>query len=170
MIVLEDVFSALFNKLNPITRNGITANPVFGYGDDNDLNRFLAEREKDLGPYPLVWLLLPYEQEYENRGSLSGKQVAEVERLQFVLAVETNTDLRIEQRLDITYKQVLYPLFDDVMRLIKSTSVIKMNDGYKVRKYPLYLDELNSEKANTIIVWDALKIIFDCKINNNCLN
>lgn len=168
LIKVEDRFQEMFNLLPSMA--GINANSsdlfdvTFGYGDNKQLNFFLNER-KDFVNYPLIWLLYPYKERHT-------RKYVELEKVSLILAVETITGLTNKERIDQTFTKILFPLFDNISELFMKSNTIHTGVYYDVIKYPNYgeINQLRTkEESFSVDVWDALKVTFDCEINNNCL-
>ena len=73
-IVIEDVFEKVFSYLPEMSfdENQDKYPVVFGYGDEIELNSFLAKREVS-STYPLIWMLYPINEEHnKNRVKCEG--------------------------------------------------------------------------------------------------
>ena len=172
MIVVEDRFQELINSLpemvNPQINGGTTHSVKFGFGDDKELMSYLIANKSDI--YPLVWLVTPYSELHLNNK-------VELERVSFILAVSTNSHFLNRQRFETTYKNVLFPLYDNFIDCIKKSNIVKPAEEVEVIKYPNYSNEKlpgnreslkSSEKHKTFDMWDAIKITMNCTVNNNC--
>ena len=163
IIVVEDRLRAVFDTLPPMIVDLVEYPIVFKYGDEKELMSFLKNTQGNDTPYPLIWLVYPYEEKH-NRTHVS------ITDMSFVLAVETNEEMFNEERFETTYKDVLFPLYDNIRKLFNMANIITTNDTYKVIKFPNYSGEDGgSEEQKTVDIWDALKITFNCTINDWCL-
>lgn len=160
MIIVEDRFKEMFDYLPTI--NGFEV--VFGYGDNKELQAFLNSKQEEDSPYPLIWLVYPYI-ENQNRTNVSLDQIT------IILATDTGIPLLNKERLDSVYKTILIPLYNNVTNLFRMASIMNVSDTYQVIKFPKYSgsDDVNGDYDETVDVWDALKVTFDCTINNTCL-
>jgi len=156
-IVIEDKLTQLFAMLPSM--DGYE--PVFGYGDEKELNAFLKHRQR-VKPYPLIWLLYPYTETH-------GKNNVELQNLSFILSVQTNSSMQNHERLKVTYEKVLYPLLDNIRSLFKRSNIVNTDSSYEIIKYPNYssTDE-GIEHAGTFI-WDAMKISVTLSLNDACI-
>jgi len=166
IIVLEDKLEEIFSylpRMKYIATSQLDHKVVFGSGDKKALNVFLKIKGKGDSPYPLIWLLYPYE-ETHNRTNLS------VDKVTLVLAVPTNQSMQNKQRLNETYKKVLFPLFDNLVYCLEHANIVNIAREFKVVKYPNYSDEQSSsEESAGTFVWDALKVNFQITIRDTCL-
>jgi len=166
IIVFEDELEEIFSYLPRMkyqATSDLDYKVVFGAGDKKALNVFLKTKNKGDSPYPLIWLLYPYE-ETHNRTNLS------VDKVTLILAVPTNESMQNKERLNETYKKVLFPLYDNMRHCLENANIVNIAKEFKVIKYPNYSDEQSSgdESAGTFI-WDALKVNFQITIRDTCL-
>jgi len=163
-ISIEDKLTEMFDTL-PLMTNGIgggaTYKPIFGYGDEKELNAFLKMKEKGESPYPLIWLLYPYK---ENQT----KNHVEVSNIQFILAVKSNMPMQNFERMQVTFKAILIPLYNNISYLFKTANIVNVSGDYDVIKYPNYSYDAKGAETFGNLVWDAMKIEFDIKIKNTC--
>lgn len=165
IIVFEDVLEAIFSYLPRMKYNtgDLDDYPVvFGAGDKKALNVFLKTKLKGDRPYPLIWLLYPYE-ETHNRTNLS------IDKTTLILAVPTNKSMQTKQRIDETYKKVLFPLYDNMVFALGQANIVNIAHEFKVVKYPNYSDEPSDEESAGIFIWDALRVNFQITIQGTCL-
>jgi hypothetical protein len=138
--------------------------PVFKYGDNKELLAFLKTKNKGEKPYPLIWLVYPYVEDH-------GRTNVSIEPISLVLAVRTNKSMLNEQRMEETYKKVLIPLYNNLREMFMQSNIAYVTDEYIVTKFPNYSNEESEGTQNqTVDLWDALKMTFNCTINANCLN
>jgi hypothetical protein len=154
MIVIEDKLNDIFSYLP--SQNGFK--PVFSWGDDKELNTFLSNSNEATTPYPLIWLIYPYNENHKKR-SVKAK-------IELILAVKTNTEMLNKERLIKTYKGILIPLYDNILTVFQKASTVFVEEEYEVIKYPNYGDSTNTK---TVDIWDALKVTFDLRFNDNFL-
>jgi len=93
-----------------------------------------------------------------------------VDKATLILAVPTNESMQNKERLNETYKKVLFPLYDNMRHCLENANIVNIAKEFKVVKYPNYSDEQSSgeESAGTFI-WDALKVNFQITIQDTCL-
>ena len=156
---LEEMFATLPTMQYSV---GESFYPVsFGYGDKDELNAFLKSKHKGEAPYPLIWLLYPYTESHDrNRVTLN--------RVDFILAVNTNASMQNPQRLKETYANILYPLLDNIRYLLKRSNIINWNEELEVIKYPNYSDDAEPDKHFANLIWDAIKINLTFDIIDTC--
>lgn len=163
-IIVEDRLAELFSLMtNYLANDGMNFVPVFMYGDQKELNAFLAIRGSSSKKYPLIWLLYPYEENHS-------KNKVNISNMSLVLAIETNASYLNFERIEKSYKEILIKLFNAIKVLFRTANTLHVDDDYTVIKYPNYSgDDNNQKESETIYLWDALKITFDCEITNVCL-
>ena len=159
-IQVEKVLEAIFAYLpdRSYEDGGDKFPVIFGYGDDIALNVFLKNREITES-YPLIWLLMPYEEKHFITK-------VTLEKVVFIIAVDTNEVMENKQRLDETFGKVLMPLFDDFKYVFKAANVINTSSEYEVIKYPNYGE---NDKTLTTAIWDALKVTVSFSVIDTCL-
>lgn len=164
IIKVEERLTDMFNFL-PKMKNSKDEEfkPVFKYGDNFELLKFLTTINKGKDPYPLIWLVYPYVE-------MHTISKVNIQQLTFILAVQTNRSMLNDERMKVTYDKVLMPLCDNIRELFKQSNIIHISDEYKIIKFPNYSNDSNEGDSNqTVALWDAIKITFDCTINGNCL-
>lgn len=162
-IELEKVLEAMFAFLPDMV--GVDTDQefpvVFGYGDEVELNQFLANREEGT-TYPLVWYLM-------NTDEVTERHTLIVDNASFVLAVETNSSMENPQRMRETFEQILMPLLDNVKHVFKNANIINMEDSFKFKKHPNY-SKTNAREENAVIsIWDALRVTCSFTVKDTCL-
>jgi len=160
MIVVEERLQEMFNTLPVIQTVDGDFKPIFMYGDQKELNTFLKANTNAEKPYPLIWLVYPYEEKHTRTN-------VEISNISLILAVETNIEMFNPERMESTFKAVLIPLWDNIRELFNASNTIAVSQEYDIIKFPNYGEEDTSESTD---IWDALKITFECEINNYCLN
>lgn len=136
----------------------------FEYGDQLDLIDFLKQNKGADHPYPLIWLLSPYNEIHQ-------RNKVRVNDLTIILAVQTNKEMLPKQRMKETFEKVLIPLFTNLKLLFLRSNIITVeNRNYNAIKYYNYSGEDNGGlESETGDIWDAYKITFNCSITDNCL-
>ncbi len=151
-IVLEDVLDEIFSYLPDMSFDvGGEQFPVrFDYGDEVDLNHFLANRETST-TYPLIWLLYPYSEKHTRTG-------LEVGALNFIFAVDTNSSMENRERMQETFGKILMPLLFNFRQVLQKAGVININNNFDVVKHPNYSKTEARDENTVIAIWDALKV------------
>lgn len=165
-IVVEDKFREIFSYLPNMAGEDAEEYPViFKGGDQKELIAFIKAQTGGDSPYPLIWLIYPFI-EVHSRTKVT------LENISFVMAVETNQEMSVEERLEETYKKILLPLFDNMKDLFRRANIFNTDEVYSVIKYPNYSgDEDDGEERTKVTdIWDAIKITFSCSIIDACLN
>lgn len=139
------------------TINGKDYKPVFRFGTEDDLNKFLKVKRRGGGRhYPLVWLETPVEEGIDTTFTL------------ILATVNKRTDMGNVDRLDWTMTDTLVPLERNVMHALKRSRAFKMTadqwvtnnySGTKIFNYTMTPD-----------IWDAIRMevgvrfLKDCKV------
>lgn len=153
---LEDIFSFL-----PEIKAGFKNH--FGYGDKKELLAFLKTKTKGATtPYPLIWLLYPYKESHTKKG-------VQVKNLQLILAVEGGASSQNPQRMEETFKAVLFPLLDNIIKAFTQANITNWNREFEAEKRPNYSSSEEGTAHATTFRWDALKFKTDIVINDGCL-
>ena len=157
-IIVEDRFKEVLAKMpnfvNPDTETSHKYH--IKIGPDEEINAYLKKAKQ---PYPLIWLTYPYLEKH-----LLKK--VDVKNISFVIAVTGNTKTLLDDRFENNYKNRLMPMFSVFKHVIEKSNTINTNEEYGIIKFPNYS---KADKNSSIDIWDAIKITFDCTINNNCL-
>lgn len=157
--VLEDIFSYLPKMAYSKTEQAFPV--VFGCGDEIELNVWLKDRESS-NTYPLIWLLYPYVEGHS-------KTKIELDKIDFILAVDTNSSMQNKERIVETYTKVLMPLYWNMRYALKVANVINTASEYSVVKHPNYSKSASKEESGTIAIWDALKVTTNFSVIDTCL-
>ncbi|KQC33967.1 hypothetical protein AAU57_11980 [Nonlabens sp. YIK11] len=159
MIVIEDILEKVVNGLSEVNLGDNRVQfPVFGWGNKDELNRYLEEHQDK--SYPLIWLM-------PNNKNYSVKRVSQ--RSEFIIAVnhtKEEIDLMNDQRMDLVFKTILYPLMENFLKGInQSRNATFDNTGFDVFDYPNYK---TSGDNDVVHLWDALTLTIDATYLNNC--
>lgn len=159
---LEEAFSYLPTmKYKPT--DSVSYSVTFGYGDHKALNAFLKQRNKgSVSVYPLIWLLYPY-REVHTRTNMKAEGIS------LVLAVNTDASMQNKQRIEETFKNVLFPLLDNVTHCLTSANVFNVSEEIKMVKHPNYSDSEQGEQHAGTFIWDAIKIELDLTVIDGCM-
>ena len=115
-IIAEDVLEKVLDYLPLMDKNGISYKPLFKIGDHKELLAFFKQTQGNSN-YPLIWLEMPFAENHINR-----KRV-KLNNLNFILAVETNTQMLYNERLKSTFL-ILNDLLDNHFVLLIIYQVI----------------------------------------------
>ena len=157
-IVIEDRLREIFAFLPEIR----DYKPVFKAGDHKELLAFFQESQGKTN-YPLIWLDMPYEESHINR-----KRV-EINDLNLILAVETNSEMRYSERLETTFAKVLMPLLDSVLDAFTVGNTLSYDSDFKIVKFGNYSEQAEGAEGAFVDIWDAIKLTVKVEINDNCL-
>lgn len=161
-IIVENVLKEALNYLPFMKNNGLEYKPLFKIGDHKELLAFFKQTQ-GVTNYPLIWLEMPYTENHINR-----KRV-ELQNLNFILAVETNSQMLYNERLETTFL-ILHDLLDNVLTCFKKANTISYDLNFSIEKYGNYSDvETSGEEAKFSDIWDAIKLTINLELNDNCL-
>lgn len=162
-IIVEERLGETFSYLPMIIgNNGQSYNPVFKAGDQKELNAFFAQSQGKTN-YPLIWLDMPIIERHKNRSRV------DVKNLIMILAVETNSQMLYSERIDKTFKPILFKLLDDILDNFTISNIVRYSGDFEISKFGNYSDEVEIEKGKFVDIWDAIKLTIDVSINNECL-
>ena len=160
MIIVEDIIKARVSKLTKVDLlDGRSQLPVYGWGDKNELNKYL--KEVGTNSYPLIWQIPTKENESVNQIT---------QRSEFIIAVnfvKEDTELMNSDRLELTFKPILMPLLEDFIDVVnkgKNSSFDKSN--YERFKIPNY--SVTNRENDVVDLWDAVTLSIDATYFNNC--
>jgi hypothetical protein len=157
-IVIEDRLREIFDYLPAIN----TYNPVFKVGDEKELLAFFKQSEGNTN-YPLIWLVQPYEEQHVNRKRVN------IDNLSLILAVETNHEMLNSERMDSTFKPILYKLLDNILDVFTVSNTLSYDSNFRIMKFSNYDHEESGESGVVVDIWDAIKLTVNIEINDNCL-
>lgn len=160
MIVIEDIVEKVVNSLIQVDlKDGRLQFPVFGWGDKDELNRYLEIHKNK--SYPLIWLM-------PNTKKYGIGQVGQ--RSEFIIAVnqsKEDIDLMNDKRMDLVFKTILYPLLDQFLSGVKISKNMQFdNTDFEVFDYPNY--HMSRADNDVIDLWDALTLTIDATYFNKC--
>ncbi len=133
---------------------------IFGYGDAKELDTVLATKIRNSKKaYPLLWYVMPNTLKYKEDG-FSGV-------CRFVLAHNTDSNWRNDQRFNETFEKCLYPYFEKVLDIIDSSSDFGFTEelSYSFTNAPNYSNASLSKNLQ-VDVWDAISIDVDLTFYN----
>lgn len=161
MIYVEGVMSGIVNLI-PADSEGFK--PVYHYGEGKELNAFLIGKQKEgKAAYPLV-----YQTSYRSNFNRIRNEVET--QWEAVLATATKTEVYNTQREATTYKNVLYPLLENLEWVMRNSNAIRSNYEWDVELWPNYSETKRMDKHGFVDVVDALVIRTNLIITNDCIN
>lgn len=90
----------------------------FDYGRYIEITRRLTEKDGGVTTpskrFPLIWLVIPFEEEYGNTG-----EVTELKNVQIIIATTTKLDSTTPQRMIDNFVPRLYPIYEEMIKQIK---------------------------------------------------
>jgi hypothetical protein len=158
---LETRLIELFNTLPAIEVDGVQYPVNFDFGNENDKNNYLVQKNKEgVSIYPLIWLVSG-QQEVEIR---DGEFETEID---LILATLTSSTLSNRERLLTTFDSTLFPLHENVIKAFERSGFTKIIEKKPIVKYFNYSE---SNKTTTLDIWDAIKIGLKIQYNNCKIN
>lgn len=167
MVIVEERLMELFETLPSIQNEGKSFKPVIGDGGEDELNRFLADFDKQKRtPYPLVWIETPIFDLGDDQEKVGAK---------IKLIIATNTEAKWSQKVrrDLYFKPILVPVADNIMTALKTSNISDVLDEEKKSKALIY----NYSKEDVLKVpylWDVIVLLLDVEINykelKKCIN
>lgn len=160
MIIIEDIIKSSVAQMQAFDLgNRKTEKPTYFWGDKNELNRFLISTKSQ--GYPLIWQL----------PSPKIIRINEVEQTsEFIVAVnyiKEDNSLFNDDRLNITFKPILYPLAQAFLLQLNKSRNISINIAeYDLMDYPNY--SVTSKENQVVDLWDAVTLKVDAIYQNNC--
>lgn len=174
MIHPEGRMGELFATLPALSYKGKDYPPIYSFGTQKDLYKFLNMKRKEVSStgtgniYPIIWLETPITPKgSNNRVSF---------KMELITAVLTTSAMTNEQRLADSFKLQLVPLFEDIMTALKRsgfTEILRergrISEEYiETTKYFNYGTSTDDDHQTTDI-WDAMKIGLDIAMTDQCL-
>ena len=150
---------------------GKTLKPKFDFGTKEDLLIFINDySDNKITPYPLLWLETPI-----TKTGKEAKFESKVEiDFRLIIATITTANKTNLERIDLTFKSTLIPLYENVIKAVRQSGRTKFIDEENNKRTDYYnygLRELATETNHfsSTAIWDAIKL--DCKlqiIDSNC--
>ena len=170
MIIVEEVFRVLFNKLPLMIIGSGTYKVNYGFGSHKDLLRYMNSQRKAQGgvSYPIIWLETPLERSIRRDGLVT------ITNLKLVLATLSNINDSNVTRVEKTFKPTLIPLYDNVIEILKTSGYTRIldNDDNRVTNYYNFgvdADFLKDrQSAKTDDIWDAIKLELNITMSKDC--
>ena len=158
MIIVEDRLTELFATLPNITDSASISHSIkFDFGSEEDCILFLNSNRKiiNVGSYPLAWLQTPFISKGEDKKDFD---------LKLIIANLSDAQSSNIDRLEYSFKAVLYPVLENVMKGLKVSGFTKIlePDTMKISNHFNYGVDGKNPKTD---IWDAIK--FECKIQMN---
>lgn len=157
---------AMLPKVGGYPANGdIPANegyqPNYDWGNELHLNQLIRLYHNDNeNPYPLIYNISNVTSQD------SKKELASYDNLSLILATRnTCTELVNPQRWATSYKNILFPLANNIVTLFEKNAIFQWTGEFELLEFPNYGE--NDENMTTDI-WDALRIDTSITINNQC--
>lgn len=153
MIIAEERLRDLFLALPAINYKDVDYKPVFDFGSEEQLYRFLNDK-KGQRIYPLIWIETPFES--------NGYTVIK-DNLKLILATNSSHEISNNLRLEKTFKPLLVPLLDNCVKGLRLSGFTKIDKStIKTTNYFDYA--VSNGDNNKYGVWDAIKLTCDIEI------
>jgi hypothetical protein len=151
MVVVEERNSLVFEQLPSMSVSlpeSVGFKPVYKWGNEKHLIKLLKEFDKEnKSIYPLIY-------------QTSNQSVQDVIRnscttdLVFILACRNlETDLLNENRWAMSYKNILYPLVENIEKCFHRAGIYTWDGIFTIQEFPNYGE---NEQNKTTDIWDAL--------------
>lgn len=159
MIIVEERLDEVFTQLPEI--DGFK--PVYDWGDKFNLIKTLTLYSNNSeSPYPLIY--------QTSKGSTQNlnTQMATTDLVLVLACRNTDVSLVNRNRWAMSYKNVLYPLYDNIVECLRQAGIFLYDQNIRVDEYPNYSENENENK--TIDIWDALEVrVSNLVISKNCI-
>jgi hypothetical protein len=133
----------------------------FGYGDINELERFIAKQSKTRSQFPIIWYTKPNYTE-NSTGEFSV-------RATFILMTSTKFEYYNEERCLLNYVNILQPLKDKFIDLLSKTKNVRFNIN-EIEQYDegiygidVYRNEFNNPNNNAKPKGASVQVYVDSK-------
>ena len=160
MIDFEQTIMDLFKHLPALSSRGGVYNPVFDYGTEDQMIRFLKIRELKQSRYPLIWMETPIR--------TKGKEYVTVNNFSLILATKSNPENTNEERQFVSFESLLNPLVENVLKCFdqaSNTEIVSSDEDLERTKFFNYL---LADGKNKYEDWDAIKLTFDLRVTKTC--
>lgn len=159
MVVVEEKNSLVFTQLPEI--NNFRA--IYRWGNEYHLIKQINEFSKDnRSIYPLIYQI-------SNKSNQDNVNNSCTTDLSFIIACRNlETDLLNENRWTMSYKNILYPLVENIEKAFNRAGIYLWDGKFTLEEFPNYGD---GEKNKPVDIWDAL--LFKTTITiygNRCIN
>lgn len=157
MIVVEEKLTEIFEQLPEI--DGF--NPIYKWGNEFHLQQQLELYSKaNTSPYPLIY-------QTSNKSVQHSFAKTCDASLKLVLACQ-NTDVSLtnEERWAMSYRNILYPLLNNIELAFDKCGAIVWNGDYDMQEFPNYG---NGKDNFTLDVWDAIVVDVKIQILDECI-
>lgn len=157
MIIVQDILAKGFDMMPEV--RGFKA--TYNWGTKEHLLRVLELFQKNSqSPYPLIYQV--------SNSSQQNFYTKETEvRLELILAVrETDVSMLNEVRWEKNYKQLLYPVLNNIVTLFEKGASFQWDGIGTPYEFPNYGE---GNQNYTIDLWDALRFETTITLNDKCL-
>ena len=165
MIIVEERFGEIFNTFPQIVVGGRGYDINYNFGSHTDLIRYMKSKTLESGgvSYPLIWLETPIEREVRRGGTIELRDVS------LILATLSDATKSNIERLEITFKPTLIPLYKKVMKGLRMSGFTTIIDEGKHSVTNFYnFGVVEKEHGGGPEIWDVLKIKVDLIMSSEC--
>ena len=150
MIYVEDKLESAFATLPTLQDlGGTNYQPVFDAGSHEDLLRLLWTNTGKVNVYPLVWLETPYLRK--------GKDERPNMRLKFFLATLADANQTNKQRREISFKNMLVPLYENVITAMSQSGFIRfLNEERNLVAWHYNYGVKENTESEVTDIWDVI--------------
>jgi hypothetical protein len=160
MIIVEKILDEVFSQLPLI--DGFK--PVYDWGDsDNLIKQLILFSAESKSPYPLIY--------QTSTGSTQTRAThkAYTDLVLLLACRNTDTSLVNRNRWAMSYQNILYPLYDNLVLCFERAGIFQYDLDISVKECPNYRDIKNDAKQS-IDIWDALEVrVNNLSISNDCI-
>jgi len=160
VIIVEERLAEAFDQLPLI--DGFK--PVYDWGNEFNLLATLNVYAKaNTSPYPLI-----YQTSMDEEQDVV-LQSCQTRLILIVATVNPQTDLLNKNRWAMSYRNVLFPMAENIQKCILKAGIFLWDGKVRLTKYPNYG---SGAENNTTDIWDAIKMEFTnpITISSNCIN
>lgn len=154
---IELKFKEILSYLRPIKdAKGYEFKPVFDWGTEDVLNKFMAKHKQ---PYPLIWLVQD-----------NNKSSYDIPERNTRLIIATRSKMPDEFNTfqhEHDFKVILQPVTESVIRALKVNGMTSIAKNFTYQNLPNY--SVVKDKTKTIDVWNAIVLDVNVKFINNCI-
>ena len=153
-----EILNTIIDRIPLLNIGGKDYKTVFEFGSHEDLMKFLELKRRTKGnTYPLIWLTTPYKVS-RDRAKIGGAPT------NLIIANLSNQDMLNKERLETSFKLVLYPILDALLSELKYSKTTSYNE-YETTSHFNYQP---AEKEGSDI-WDVIQLELDVTYKPNCL-
>lgn len=165
MISFEETLGKLVNLLPTVDINGNNFTVKYNWGTEEVLNKYLITNKEN--SYPLIWLINGID-----KNDIKNYKISRNARI--VIATRSmNKEEFNEFQFQTYYKEILYPIQMNVIKVLESSGISEIiDDNYSSKFVPNY--SFQDEKGSLVDIWNAIVLdvnisistIYPCRIKD----